>query len=108
MAVHFSGEERNEKVLFKAWHWLRLIMIGVVIAHVAIMLAHLSERRVSVLYRGSRILLILVSLGILINFLFRKTDTFQRYIIAGSLIFLVSGTLAFLSNILRYFCKFIT
>lgn len=95
------NREKNP-ILFKAWNWLRVIMVSVVVAHVTIMLAHFSERRVSVLYRGSRILLILVSLAILVNFLFRKTDVFQRYIIAGSLIFLVSGTLAFLSNIFRF------
>ena len=89
-------------ILFQAWKWLKLIMIGVVAGHLFMMLTHLSERRVSVLYRGSRILLIVVSLAVLITFLRQKANTFQRYIIAGSLVFLVSGVLAFLSNILRF------
>ncbi len=92
----------NYPVLFRAWKWLKVIMLGVVAAHLIMMLTHLSERRVSVLYRGSRILLIVVSLAVLITFLRKKANTFQRYIIAGSLVFLVSGVLAFLSNILRF------
>ena len=93
---------QNHPMLFQAWKWLKLIMIGVVAGHLFMMLTHLSERRVSILYRGSRVLLIVVSLAVLVTFLRKKANTFQRYIIAGSLVFLVTGVLAFLSNILRF------
>jgi signal transduction histidine kinase len=93
---------QNHPLLFRAWVGLKAIMIGVTFLHTLIMLTHLSERRISILYRGSRILLIVVSLAVLATYLRRKITVFQRYIIIGALIFLVCGVVAFLSNILRF------
>lgn len=95
-------QKNNFRLLYKAWKFLSVSLLLIAFLHSAAMLLHLTESRVPVLFRGSRALLILISLLVLLAYATKKTTSFQRYILAGSVFFLISGLLAFASFIFRF------
>ncbi len=88
--------------LYFFWKTLAWIILGIAAAHALLMLTDIQHIRNRYLFRGSRVLLILVSLMVLMAYAFRSTTVFQRYILAGALIFLVTGTLGFASFVYNF------
>lgn len=92
----------SHRKLYFFWKTLSTIILLIAVCHVVLMLTHTIEIRNRYLFRGSRMLLIVISLVVLLIYAFRKTTVFQRYILAGSLIFLVTGALAFASYVYHF------
>lgn len=92
----------NHPISFKIWKALGITILIIAALHCVLMLTHISERRISILFRGSRFLLIAASLIALIVYSFKKKSLFQRYILYGSFIFLFTGSLAFASFVFQF------
>lgn len=92
----------THRKLYFFWKTLAALVLVIAIAHVVLMLTHTIEIRNRYLFRGSRLLLIIISLVVLITYAFRRTTVFQRYILIGALIFLVTGAMAFASFVYNF------
>ncbi len=92
----------NHPVSFKIWKVLGFIILTIAAIHCILLLTHVSERRISILFRGSRFLLIAASLVALLVYSFKSKTLFQRYILYGSFIFLFTGSLAFASYVFQF------
>jgi signal transduction histidine kinase len=92
----------SHRKLYFFWKTLSTIILLIAVCHVVLMLTHTIEIRNRYLFRGSRLLLIVISLVVLLTYAFKKTTVFQQYILAGSLIFLVTGALAFASYVYHF------
>lgn len=95
-------QPQTHRKLYYFWKTLSALILIIAITHAVLMLTHTIEMRNRYLFRGSRLLLISVSLVVLVSYMFRKTTVFQRYILIGSLIFLVTGATAFASYVYHF------
>ena len=87
----------THRKLFYFWKTLSWTILAIAFLHIILMSTELITIRNRYLFRGSRLLLIGVSLIVLLNYAFTKKSIFQRYILTGALIFLVTGILGFAS-----------
>jgi len=87
--------------MFRIWKILAITILFIAVLHVGLMLAGAGMRN-RYLFRSSRALLIILSLLVLIVYSFKNKTVFQRYILVGSLLFLISGSLAFASYVFHF------
>lgn len=92
----------NHPISYKIWKTLGFIILSIAFLHAVLMLTHFTEKRISILFRTSRFLLIVASLVALIIYSLKKTTLFQRYVLVGSFIFLITGTIAFASFVFQF------
>lgn len=93
---------QHHRKLFFFWKTLSLIILFIATAHIILMVTDTIHIRNRYLFRGSRLLLISISLVVLLAYAFRKTTIFQRYVLIGSLIFLITGAMAFASYVYNF------
>ncbi|HRG23438.1 MAG TPA: 7TM diverse intracellular signaling domain-containing protein [Chitinophagaceae bacterium] len=104
--IEFVGKaldirHNNHRWMFRIWKILAITILFIAVLHVGLMLAGTGMRN-RYLFRSSRALLIILSLLVLIVYSFKNKTVFQRYILVGSLLFLISGSLAFASYVLHF------
>ena len=104
--IEFVGKaldirHNNHRWMFRIWKILAITILFIAVLHVGLMLAGAGMRN-RYLFRSSRALLIILSLLVLIVYSFKNKTVFQRYILVGSLLFLISGSLAFASYVFHF------
>lgn len=92
----------THRKLYYFWKTLSWTILAIAAIHIVLMSAEVITIRNRYLFRGSRLLLIGVSLIVLLNYAFTKKTIFQRYILTGALIFLVTGILGFASFVYNF------
>ncbi len=105
--IEFIGRALNinptgHRKLYFFWKSLSWTILAIAFLHITLMLTDTIAIRNRYLFRGSRILLIGVSMGVLLNYALMKKTVFQRYILAGALLFLITGILGFASFIFNF------
>ena len=92
----------THKKLYYFWKTLSWTILAIAFIHIALMSTDIISIRNRYLFRGSRLLLIGVSLIVLLNYAFARKTVFQRYILTGALLFLVTGILGFASFVYNF------
>lgn len=104
--IEFVGKaldirHNNFSWMYKVWKILAGVILLITVLHCILMLSGMGIRN-RYLFRSSRALLIFLSLLVLAVYAFKNKTVFQRYILIGSLLFLVSGSLAFASYVFHF------
>lgn len=104
--IEFVGKaldirHNNHAWMYRVWKSLAVTILVIALLHVFLMLTGATIRN-SFLFRSSRALLIILSLLVLLVYAFKNKTVFQRYILIGALLFLVSGSLAFASYVFHF------
>jgi len=104
--IEFVGKaldirHNHHQWMYRVWKTLAVTILAIALLHVLLMLTGATIRN-SFLFRSSRALLIILSLLVLLVYAFKNKTIFQRYILIGALLFLVSGSLAFASYVFRF------
>ncbi|MBI3137937.1 MAG: hypothetical protein HYZ15_05065 [Sphingobacteriales bacterium] len=92
----------SHRKLYYFWKTLSWTILVIAVLHILLMTTDVIAIRQRYLFRGSRLLLISVSLIVLLNYAFTKKTVFQRYILTGALIFLITGILGFASFVYNF------
>ncbi len=105
--IEFIGRALNinpagHRKLYLFWKTLSWTILGIAFLHTALMITDTISIRDRYLFRGSRLLLIGVSMVVLLNYALMKKTVFQRYILSGALIFLITGMLGFASFVYNF------
>lgn len=98
LGIHPSTHRK----LYYFWKILSWSILTIAVLHIVLMSADIISVRHRYLFRGSRLLLISVSMIVLLNYAFTKKTVFQQYILTGALIFLITGILGFASFVYNF------